>query len=125
MEGKRRKKKISEIQPWQYKDINKIDRETDPTMIETMTGCITWENVKEMGWVSPDAYLEVTEKYDERIKKLSEKNDELCRENSIIMQELEKARRQNTELEDILKCYKADLYDFYAQSGKLPNYEGR
>ncbi len=125
MEGKRRKKKISEIQPWQYKDMNEIDRETVSTVIKTMTGCTTWENVKDMGWISPEVYLEVTEKYDERIKKLSEKNDELCRENSIIMEELEKARRQNTEIEEILKCYKADLYDFYAQSGRLPNYEGR
>lgn len=48
--------------------------------------------------------------------------DRLQREYSIINYEKEEAEEQIKELQDEMAHYKADLYDFYAREGKIPNY---
>lgn len=51
--------------------------------------------------------------------------DRLQREYSIKNYEKEEAEEQIKELKDELAHCKADLYDFYAKAGKLPDYERR
>lgn len=75
------------------------------------------------GWISPEAYTEVVEKYEERTKKLEDERDMLLSKCEIEIQRTKAVEKQCAELKDILVHYKADLYDFYVQAGKLPNYE--
>jgi len=86
-------------------------------------GYVTRETAENMGWINPAAYKEVMAKYEERVKKLNEEIDSLRNECSIKNYEKEEAEQRIKELQDTLAHYKADLYDFYAQAGKLPNYE--
>lgn len=58
-------------------------------------------------------------------QKLNEEIDSLRNECSIRNCEKEEAEQQIKELQNSLAHYKADLYDFYAQAGKIPNYERR
>lgn len=90
-----------------------------------MLGYMTQETVQRMGWISPKAYAEVVGKYDERTKRLEDERDALLSKYSDAIQRTEIAEKQRTELQNTLAHYKADLYDFYAQEGKLPNYERR
>ncbi len=55
----------------------------------------------------------------EHIKELDAANEEYDKEHH----EKEELKRKVMELEITLARYKADLYDFYAQAGKLPSYE--
>lgn len=56
-------------------------------------------------------------------QELNNEIDSLQHECSIKTYEKMEADQQIEELRDILAHYKADLYNFYAQAGKLPNYE--
>lgn len=56
-------------------------------------------------------------------QKLNEEIDSLRNECSIKNYEKKEAEQRINELQDTLAHYKADLYDFYAQAGKLPNHE--
>lgn len=51
--------------------------------------------------------------------------DRIQREYRIIASEKEEVEEQIKELRDELAHCKADLYDFYAKAGKLPDYERR
>lgn len=51
--------------------------------------------------------------------------DHIQREYRIITSEKEEIEEQIKELRDELAHCKADLYDFYAKAGKLPDYERR
>lgn len=90
-----------------------------------MLGYATVETVQRMGWISPAAYEEVVEKYDERIKKLNEDKDRILSDYTRAANIAEDAETEIIRLRDELAHCKADLYDFYAQQGKLPNYERR
>ena len=83
------------------------------------------DELKKSGWIHPKVYVEVTAKYEERVKSLNEEKDRLQREYSVKNYEKEEAEQQIKELQNSLAHYKADLYDFYAQAGKIPNYERR
>ena len=56
-------------------------------------------------------------------KVLNEEIDRIRQEYGILKYEKEETDQQIKELRDPLAHYKADLYDFYAQAGKLPKYE--
>lgn len=90
-----------------------------------MLGYVTTASVQRMGWISPKAYAEVVGKYDERTKRLEDERDALLSKCSDAVQRMEIAEKQRAELQNTLAHYKADLYDFYAREGKLPNYERR
>lgn len=81
------------------------------------------KELHEAGWISPEAYEEVIAKYEERCKKLEEQKDKVLSDYQRAAWVAEDAEKRIAELEDTLKHYKADLYDFYAQAGKLPNYD--
>ncbi len=93
------------------------------SLFKGIKGYTTWEKVKILGWISPAAYAEISAKHEESTKRLNEEIDSLRHENSIKNYEKEEAEQQIKELQDALAHYKADLYDFYAQAGKVPNYE--
>ncbi|MCM1217253.1 MAG: hypothetical protein NC548_22360 [Lachnospiraceae bacterium] len=86
-------------------------------------GYVTKKTAESMGWINPAAYAEVTAKYEERIKKLNEEKDKILSDYTYAGYKAEEAIQRIKELRDALAHYKADLYDFYAQAGKLPNYE--
>lgn len=88
-------------------------------------GYVSPKTAEHMGWISPKAYAEVVGKYDERTKRLEDERDALLSKYSDAIQRTEIAEKQRTELQNTLAHYKADLYDFYAREGKLPNYERR
>lgn len=81
------------------------------------------EELEQAGWISPAAYAEVVEKYKERTKKLNEEKDRILSEYTRAEQRAEEAEEKVFYLQDELAHYKADLYDFYAQAGKVPSYE--
>lgn len=56
-------------------------------------------------------------------RKMNEEIDSLRHDYSIKNYEKEEADQQIKELQNTLAHYKADLYDFYAQAGRVPNYE--
>lgn len=56
-------------------------------------------------------------------QKLNEEKDKILSDYTRAAWKAEEAENQIRELKDTLTHYKADLYDFYAQAGKLPNYE--
>ncbi len=93
----------------------------DKTM--RMLGYITPETAQRMGWISPAAYTEVVGKYEERTKKLNEEKDRILSDYTRAAQKAEDAETEIIWLRDELAHCKADLYDFYAQAGKLPKYE--
>lgn len=93
----------------------------DKTM--QMLGYVTPETAQRMGWISPAAYTEVVEKYEERTKKLNEEKDRILSDYTRAAQKAEDAETEIIWLRDELAHYKADLYDFYAQAGKIPKYE--
>lgn len=55
-------------------------------------------------------------------KVLNNEIDRIRKEYGIIKDEKEKAEERIEELQNALAHYKADLYDFYAQAGKVPSY---
>lgn len=55
-------------------------------------------------------------------QKLNEEIDSLRHDCSIKNYEKEEADQQIKELQNTLAHYKADLYDFYAQAGRVPSY---
>lgn len=90
-----------------------------------MLGYITPETAQRMGWISPVAYTEVAGKYEERAKKLEEQKDRILSDYTRAAQIAEDAEEKIFSLQDELAHCKADLYDFYAKAGKLPDYERR
>lgn len=90
-----------------------------------MLGYITPETAQRMGWISPVAYTEVAGKYEERTKKLEEQKDRILSDYTRAAQMAEDAEEKIFSLQDELAHCKADLYDFYAKAGKLPDYERR
>lgn len=86
-------------------------------------GFIKQEKVDSLGWISPAAYAEVVKKYGERTKKLEDERDTLLSRYEDAIQKIETAEKQRAELQNTLAHYKADLYDFYAQAGRVPNYK--
>ena len=90
-----------------------------------MLGYITLETVQRMGWINPAAYAEVVGKYEERAKKLEEQKDRILSDYTRAAQMAEDAEEKIFSLQDELAHCKADLYDFYAKAGKLPDYERR
>jgi len=56
-------------------------------------------------------------------QKLNEEKDKILSDYTRAARKAEEAEDQIRELKDTLARYKADLYDFYAQAGKLQNYE--
>ena len=83
------------------------------------------KELKEAGWISPEEYREVVGKYEERVKKLNEEKDRILSDYNRAAQKAEDAEKKTFQLQDAMAFYKADLYDFYAQAGKLPDYERR
>ena len=55
-------------------------------------------------------------------KVLNNEIDRIRKEYGIIKDEKEKAEERIEELQNALAHYKADLYDFYAQAGRVPSY---
>lgn len=88
-------------------------------------GFIKQEKVDSLGWISPEAYREVVGKYEERTKKLEEQKDRILSDYTRAAQMAEDAEEKIFSLQDELAHCKADLYDFYAKAGKLPDYERR
>ena len=86
-------------------------------------GYVTAETAQRMGWISPAAYAEVVGKYEERTKKLNEDKDRILSDYTRAAQKAEDAETEIMWLRDELAHCKADLYDFYARTGKLPKYE--
>lgn len=86
-------------------------------------GYVTAETAQHMGWISPAAYAEVVEKYEERTKKLNEDKDRILSDYTRAAEKAEDAETEIMWLRDELAHCKADLYDFYARAGKLPKYE--
>ncbi len=84
---------------------------------------VNLKELKEAGWFSPAAYAEVVGKYEKRTKRLEEERDGLLSKYANVIQRAENAEKQREELQNTLVHYKADLYDFYAQAGKIPKYE--
>lgn len=85
-------------------------------------GFIKQEKVDSLGWISPAAYAEVVGKYEERTKRLEDEKDMLLSKCADAVQKADAAERQSAKLQNTLAHYKADLYDFYAQAGKVPSY---
>lgn len=85
-------------------------------------GYVTVETAQRMGWISPAAYAEVVGKYEERTKRLEDEKDTLLSRCADAIQKADAAEKQSTKLQNTLAYYKADLYDFYAQAGKVPSY---
>ena len=81
------------------------------------------EKLKAHGWISPEDYAEVTEKYQKRVNALSDQIDTLDRKISIKNYECQEASLQIERLQNAIKLYKADLYDYYAEREGLPRYE--
>lgn len=88
-------------------------------------GYITKETAQRIGWISPAAYEEVVRKYEERTKKLDEDKDRILSDYTRAAEKAEDAETEIMRLRDELAHCKADLYDFYAKEGKLPDYERR
>lgn len=88
-----------------------------------MLGYITPETAQRIGWISPATYAEIVGKYEERTKKLNEDKDRILSDYTRAAQMAEDAEEKIFSLQDELAHCKADLYDFYAQAGKLPKYE--
>lgn len=88
-------------------------------------GYVTPETAQRMGWVSPEAYVKVVGKYEERAKKSEEQIDKILSDYTRAAQMAEDAEEKISSLQDELAHCKADLYDFYAKAGKLPDYERR
>lgn len=88
-------------------------------------GFIKQEKVDSLGWISPEAYREVVGKYEERAKKLEEQKDRILSDYTRAAEKAEDAETEIMRLRDELAHCKADLYDFYAKEGKLPDYERR
>lgn len=86
-------------------------------------GFVKQEKTDSLGWINPAVYKEVTAKYKERIKRANEEKDKILSDYTHAAWKAEAAENQIRELKDTLAHYKADLYDLYAQAGKLPNYE--
>lgn len=85
-------------------------------------GFIKQEKVDSLGWISPVAYREVVGKYEESAKKLEEQKDRILSDYTRVAQKAEDAEEKIFSLQDELAHCKADLYDFYAREGKVPNY---
>lgn len=92
-----------------------IDRRTDKDERE-------W---KRQGWITPSEYKEAVEKYEEQTEKLNEEKDRILSDYTRAAQKAEDAEIKISLLQEEITHYKADLYDFYAKMGKLPDYEGR
>lgn len=76
-----------------------------------------------LGWISPSVYGEEVEKYEERLKKAEEGKDRILSDYTYAAQKAEDAEEKIIELQvELIRC-KADLYDFYAQAGKIPKYD--
>lgn len=88
-------------------------------------GFIKREKVDSLGWINPETYREVVGKYEERAKKLEEQKDRILSDYTRAAQKAEDAEEKIISLRDELAHCKADLYDFYARAGKLPDYERR
>lgn len=80
------------------------------------------KEMERAGWISPAAYAEVVGKYEERTKKLEDEKDKLLSRCEDAIQKADAAEKQSAKLQNTLAYYKADLYDFYAQAGKVPSY---
>lgn len=91
--------------------------------VTRIMGYVTTETATQMGWISPAAYTEVVGKYEERTKKLNEEKDRILSDYIRAAQKAEDAETEIIWLRDELAHCKADLYDFYAQAGKIPKYE--
>lgn len=83
------------------------------------------KEMERAGWISPAVYAEVVGKYEERTKKLNEDKDRILSDYTSAAQKAEDAEEKIFSLQDELAHCKADLYDFYAKAGKLPDYERR
>lgn len=90
--------------------------------VTRIMGYVTTETATYMGWISPAAYAEVVGKYEERTKRLEEERDGLLSKYANAIQRADNAEKQREELQNTLAHYKADLYDFYAQAGRVPSY---
>lgn len=86
---------------------------------------INKKELERAGWISPAAYTEAVGKYEERAKKLEEQKDRILSDYTRAAQIAEDAEEKIFSLQDELAHCKADLYDFYAKAGKLPDYERR
>lgn len=86
---------------------------------------ISEKEMERAGWISPAAYTEVVGKYEERTKKLEEQKDRILSDYTRAVQKAEDAEEKIFSLQDELAHCKADLYDFYAKAGKVPDYERR
>lgn len=90
-----------------------------------LADCISMstKEISDAGWISQEDYAEVTAKYEERTKKLNEEKDQILSDYTRAAQKAEDAEEKIFSLRDELAHCKSDLYDFYAQAGRVPNYE--
>lgn len=86
-------------------------------------GFTTRQKADKAGWISLADHTEVIGKYEERMKTLDKEKDRILSDYTYAVQKAEDAAEEIVRLRNELAHYKADLYDFYAQAGKLPNYE--
>lgn len=90
---------------------------------------LSGDSLREMYGIDAEATLQIladcfgakyaAEKYSEWQNNVLEKKRQYWKA------EYETARETAKELKNALAHYKADLYDFYAQAGKVPDYERR
>lgn len=130
---------IRRLDDSKLREMYKIDGETALQLFVDCFGvsctaekCSKWENetirlavdilIKEKETAEQEAETNRTALQNAR-KVLNEEIDRIRQEYGILKYEKEETDQQIKELRDTLAHYKADLYDFYAQAGKLPKYE--
>ncbi len=113
---------IQKLDDSKLREMYEIDSETALQLFADCFG-VSFAARKYSRWES-ETIREANRVALERTRKVSnEEIDRIRREYGVIQVEKEKAEQRIKELQDTLAHYKADLYDFYAQAGKLPNYE--
>ncbi len=90
-----------------------------------LAGCISMstKEISDAGWISQEDYAEVTAKYEERIRAANKERDSALSSLSKLLGKDTHTQEEITKLKSALMQYKSDLYDFYAQAGRVPNYE--
>lgn len=75
--------------------------------------------------ISISTHNRIVEGYKKKLKEIDEESRRYLSSWSETAEKEEKVRERLGQLQKILTEFKADLYDFYAQAGKVPDYEGR
>lgn len=78
---------------------------------------------QKIGMVSKETYEEIAEKYNDRLKKMSEERERTYAEYTDALRKVDEYEEKYKQIQSIVMQYKADLYDFYAEKGCVPRYE--